>query len=396
MSFWEDPATTAILGGGYLGLMSLMWGGLTLGVPAWGARWRVERPATPIPAEGRRLSVIIPARNEAANIGAAVRSALAIHWPDLEVIVVDDRSEDDTAALALAAGAGDPRLDVITAPDRPQGWAGKVWAAHCGSLRATGALLLFLDADVEIDPDAAPALIGAMDESKAGLGSCFGSWRLVSFWERALIPTVGWFIRGAVDLDAINDPGRPEAFANGQLLCARREAYLDAGGHEAIAGQILDDVRLAERMKRRGVGVALRVMPWAFSVRLYRSLDEIWRGYSKNLYEGMGRRPLIGLGAVLFIFVGTLFPHVLLAGGLIARLVLDWGVPTAPWLLWIFLLCGLQVAFRARVELRDGRSPTIAWVHPLANLLLVGILLRSVFGVEATWKGRRFVDGKAT
>jgi hypothetical protein len=90
---------------------------------------------------------------------------------------------------------------------------------------------------VSADSPVAAALIGAMDEAKAGLGSCFGSWRLVSFWERALIPTVGWFIRGAVDLDAINDPGRPEAFANGQLLCVRREAYLDAGGQLYFCGR---------------------------------------------------------------------------------------------------------------------------------------------------------------
>jgi len=137
------------------------------------------------------------------------------------------------------------------------------------------------------------------------------------------------------------------------------------------------------------------VAPWLFRVRLYRSLGEIVDGYTKNLYEGMGRRPLLGFGAVLFIFVGTLFPHLALFGALGARLGLGWGVPAWPWVAWLFAITLLQLAFRWRLDRRDGRSGHEAWMHPIANLVLVWILLRSVFGMEALWKGRRYVDGRA-
>jgi hypothetical protein len=108
----------------------------------------------------------------------------------------------------------------------------------------------------------------------------------------------------------------------------------------------------------------MRAAPWAFEVRLYRNLAEIVNGYTKNLYEGMGRRAAIGVGAVLFVMVGTLFPYVLAVGGAAARLWAGWGAPAWGWILWAALICAVQVAFRARIERFDGRSPHIAWVHP--------------------------------
>ncbi|MEC8423081.1 MAG: glycosyltransferase, partial [Myxococcota bacterium] len=255
--------------------------------------------------------------------------------------------------------------------------------------------LLFIDADVCVDPDALAALMPVAIQEELRLLSVFGTWELVSFWERALIPTVGWLIRGAVDLDRVNDPTRMEAFANGQLILVERDAYDHVGGHEVVRDRILDDVSMAEAFKRRGMRIGLRPAAWLFRVRLYRSLSEIVAGYGKNLYEGMGRRPTIGLGAVLFIIVGTLLPFACVLGGIAGRLLLGWGVPGWGWWAWMVAVCLLQVVFRVRVERHDGRTGGIAWVHPLANMMLVGIILRSMFWVEASWKGRRFVDGRA-
>ena len=396
MIIWGQPVLNLLLMGGYLSLMSLMWLGLWWGVPRWAAGWRLARPEGPPPASGPRVSLCVPARDEALNIGPCVRAALASRWAELELVVVDDRSTDGTGAAALAAAEGDPRLRVVQGTERPAGWAGKAWACARAAGEAQGDWLLFIDADVRIDPDAVHALVDQAERDSLDLLSVFGRWRLDGFWERALIPTVGWFIRGAVDLDRVNAPQEPTAFANGQMILARRSAYEAVGGHGAIRAEILDDVRLAELMKRRGRRAGMRAAPWAFEVRLYRSLGEIINGYTKNLYEGMGRRAVIGIGAVLFVMVGTLFPYALALGGAFARVVLGWGAPAWGWIAWATLICVVQVAFRARIERFDGRSPRIAWVHPVANLLLVWILLRSVFGVRVQWKGREFVDGKAS
>ena len=337
----------------------------------------------------------IPARDEIVNIRPCIEAVLESRWPDLEVIVVDDRSRDGTADAARMLAKDDDRVRVIDGTEPPSGWAGKPWACARAAGESTGDLLCFVDADVRLAPDAIVALADEMVRRGAGLISGYGSWTLVSFWERVVVPAVGWLIRGAVDLNAANDPGRPEAFANGQVIMVQRGAYEAMEGHSVVRDQVLEDVRLAEQFKRRGHTCAMTVAPWAFQVRLYHSLGEIFRGYSKNLYEGMGRSPITGLGAVLFIFVGALLPFAALGFGLVARLVWNWAIPGNFWLAWCAAVCALQLVFRWRLERRDGRSGAIAWAHPLANLVLVAILLRSIFSMEVRWKGRGYVDGRA-
>lgn len=395
MSWWEDPALSPVLAGGYLGLLVVMWALLVVGVPLYGARWRLSKPDKPVPETGPWLSICIPARNEAHNIHAAVEAALKVQWPNLEVIVVDDRSDDGTGDVARQAGNGDSRLRVIEGVEPPNGWAGKPWACSRAAGEARGAYLLFLDADVCIHPLAAQAMIDAMNSRKLAMLSAFGRWRLVSFWERAVVPCVGWLIRGTVNLDQVNDPGRPEAFANGQAILFARNAYDQIGGHESVRNQILEDVRIAEATKKQGVAIGMYMAPWLFDVRLYRSLTEIMQGYSKNLYEGMGRRPMLGFGAILFIWVGTIVPFVALLIGIYGRLS-GWLIPGNMWLLSLAVVCGLQLVFRWRIERFDGRSGGIAWAHPLANLVLIAILLRSILVVQSSWKGRTFVDGRAS
>ena len=393
----EDAGTSAMILGSYLGLLSLVWLGLIAGVQRWGGAWQLKRPGLDEGegADAMRVSVCIPARNEAENIGACVRAALSSRWPNLEVIVVDDRSDDGTADVAKAVGLGDERLHVVEGTQPPRGWAGKPWACVRAAGESQGQVLCFVDADVRLAPDAVGALVGEMVRSDLRLISAYGSWDLRGFWERLLVPAVGWLIRGAVNLDCVNDPGRPEAFANGQVIMVERNAYDSMMGHQVVKSEVLEDVRLAEQFKRRGHSVGMRVAPWAFQVRLYDSLGAIINGYSKNLYEGMGRQPSLALGAVLFIFVGALLPWLALFVSLWGRLAWGWAVPGDTWLFWCAVVCALQLVFRWRLELKDGRPGTIALLHPIANILLVWILFRSMFGMEATWKGRRFVDGKA-
>ncbi|MED5370364.1 MAG: glycosyltransferase [Myxococcota bacterium] len=393
MITWSDPGFSAVLAGGYLGLMSLTWSGLALGVGRWGTGHRLDAQE-PTPAELPLLSICIPARNEEGKIGAAVRSALTQDHPNFEVLVVDDRSEDNTRQEALDAGGGDPRLRVVAGVEPPAGWAGKPWACQRAAGEAAGEQLLFVDADLRLAPWAARTAASRMQARGLALLSLFGDWALESFWEVAVIPVIGWFIRGSVDLDAINDPGRREAFANGQFILVERGAYDSLGGHEAVRAEVLEDVRLAQAFKQRGLPTGLFHAPEAFSVRLYTRLSEIVSGYGKNLYEGMGRRPGVALGAMTFIAVSTLLPYALL-GAWLGSLLGIWPGPTWPWGAWLLGVIALIHTFRFRLERADGRSGLHALTHPLGNLMFAWILLRSLFGVESEWKGRRFVDGKA-
>ena len=389
-------STSVLLLGGYFGLLTLVWGSLIWGSQRWGEKWRIKRPPLGSEPESPILvSICIPARNEAGNIGACVEAVLASRWPSLEVIVVDDRSTDETAVRAREAGPDDERLFVVEGTEPPPGWAGKPWACRRAAGEARGQILCFVDADVRLAPDAVAAMVDTMVSEDLRLLSAYGTWDLHSFWERTLIPAVGWLIRGAVDLDQVNDPGLPVAFANGQLIAVERNTYDALDGHGSVRAEVLEDVRLAEQFKCRGHRIGMRVAPWAFQVRLYSHLGEIIRGYTKNLYEGMGRRPSLALGAILFIFVGALLPWLLLILGLFTRGLLGWAIPETPWLAWCALVCGLQFTFRWMLESRDGRSGWIAVAHPLANIMLSWILFRSMFAMETQWKGRTFVDGKA-
>lgn len=388
---WDDPALSGVFAAGFLGLLTLVWAALAAGAGRWGIRHRLQRACRD---QLPMLSICVPARDEAANIGACVEAALASSWPgELEVVVVDDRSSDGTADAALAAG--DERLRVVEGTEPPPGWAGKCWACMRAAGEARGELLLFIDADVRLAAWTAAAAATHLLDRELQLVSVFGDWSLKSFWEGAVIPVIGWFIRGAVDLDAVNDPSRPEAFANGQFILVRREGYDQVGGHGVVKGEVLDDVRLARAFKARALPVGLLYGPGSFRVRLYTSLGEIVNGYTKNLYEGMDRRPLLGVGAVLFVCVSTLSPFLLVILLAIGEGLLGWRIAGLGWWLWLLGVCLLVLVFRFRVERGDGRSGVHALSHPLGNIVFVVVLLRSMLGMRASWKGRTFVDGKA-
>lgn len=390
---WGDPSFSELLFGGYLGMLTLLWTGLVAGVGRWQRRFALpDAPATPLPP----LTVCIPARDEAHQVGDCVRAALAQDHPDLEVVLVDDCSTDGTAAAALAAAGGDPRLRVVGGLPPGPGWAGKPWACARAASEARGAHLLFVDADVVLAPHAARRAAEVLVARRLALLSVFGTWRLETFWERAAIPVVGWFVRGSVDVDAVNTPGRPEAFANGQFILVDRAAYDAVGGHGAVRAEVLEDVRLARAFKQRGQPIALHHAPDLYTVRLYRSLREVLAGYTKNFYEGMDRRPHVALGALLFLFIGYFAPWLILAGLVAAPAVLLAGMDApGPWTAWTATVCLLPFLLRFRLERADGRSGAATWTQPLGNLVLGAVLLGALFRVRATWKGREFRDGKA-
>jgi chlorobactene glucosyltransferase len=390
---WDDPALSAVLAGAFLMLLTLVWGGLTLGVGRWGQAWRLRPEDADGDGAEPLVSICVPARDEAGRIGRCVEAALASTYRRIEVVVVDDRSSDGTGEEASAAAGGDPRVRVIQGTEPLRGWAGKPWACMRAAGEAQGDLLLFIDADVELAPWAVAASVRRLQRDELEALSLFGDWRLESFWEIAVVPVIGWFIRGAVDLDAVNDRGRPEAFANGQFILITRPAYDAIGG--AVRAEVLDDVRLARALKSRALPLGLRFAPGAFRVRLYESLSQIVAGYSKNLYEGMDRKPLLASGALLFVFVTTVLPYLLALALVLAVLTAGWHPGGPMWWGWLAADIALIHVFRYRLERADGRSGLHALSHPLGNLVFVYILVRSMMGLEQSWKGRRFVDGKA-
>ena len=233
------------------------------------------------------VSVIIPARNEEASIARAVES-VAVQLEVGEVIVVNDQSTDGTAEILTQLAARIPKLKVLATDDLPQNWVGKNYAALLGAAAATGDWLLFTDADTYHLPGSVRRALADAVDHDAVLVSYSPEQEMETFWERALIPFVYCRLAAKFAFARVNDPRHPDAAANGQFILVLRDAYEAAGGHGSVAGEILEDVALARRVKQHGFGIYFTAPIGVVSTRMYRSFAAMWQGWTKNLY------PLVG------------------------------------------------------------------------------------------------------
>jgi chlorobactene glucosyltransferase len=368
-------------------LLYLGWIALHVALNKWGRRWHLDTKMGCV-AEDVSVRLVIPARNEAHNIAncLSAMSQLKLIGP-FEIVVVDDNSEDGTQNVAQGFSEELPGLRVMAAEERPAEWAGKAWACYQGSRGATTDWICFVDADVVLSPSVLGQAIAVGERENLDLLSLFGRWEVMSFWERLLVPALGWFVRGASQIDAVN-MGQA-AFANGQFMLFRRDKYEQIGGHTAVKTSVLDDVGLAISMRQQGGKLGLRVAPTGFLVRPYSSLAEILEGYGKNLFEGMGRSYVLAILSAGFLFTCTVGP-VLLFGLCLLTGQKTLSVATLG-------LIGLVMIYRYRLEKKDERRGAIwiALLHPLAGVWMTWIVLRSMVARSTTWKGRSFHRGQA-
>jgi Glycosyltransferase like family 2 len=325
------------------------------------------------------VSVVVPARDEAGQIGRCVAAILGQDAKVVEVVVVDDGSRDATAAEAAAAGAR-----VVAAPAPGTGQAGKAAACAVGAGEATvGRWLAFVDADVLLAPGAMSRLLGACLRAGAVAGSPLARQATRSRWEELLLPDLGLAVAERLNLDAIADPARPEAFLSGQCLLVRRDAYQAVGGFGAVAGSLVEDVALARRLKAAGGRLEVRLAPDLAAVRMYGRFGDLWEGLARNLAEVWGA----GAGSLGWQAARALAgvaPWLALAARPQARAAR--GVALAGGL--------LQLTVRAGGRLVAGADPRLALAYPAADLVLLAIYADSVrrrrSGAPVTWKGRTY------
>lgn len=266
----------------------------------------VHRLRARMPAHTPLVSVIVPARDEEEDIERTVRALLAQTYPALEVVVVDDRSTDATGAILDSIA--DPRLIVIHATEEPPpGWLGKPWALHQGSRRASGELLLFVDADVTYAPEGVAAAVARFEESGVGLLSLFPRLGMQGFWEHIAMPNLAVFAFTFLPLWLANRSRMPVlAVGGGPGNLLRRRDYDDAGGHEALKDAVIDDVGLARLMRRHGYRTeVVRAEDFVY-VRMYHGLREVVDGFTKNAFSTFGRSYVM----VVVLTVLTLIVHV--------------------------------------------------------------------------------------
>lgn len=359
---------------------------------------RVRLPRKLLPRTGGAesatlVSVVIPARNEERSIGTCLESVCASDYPDFEVIVVDDRSDDATAEVARSVARNRARRVLVVEGDElPEGWFGKPWACARGVREARGGLLLFTDADTVHAPELLGMAVAGLEEDRADALSVMGLQLMETFWERIIQPQV--FLLMSFRFPDLRRPCEPErwrgAIANGQYILIRRTTYEDVGGHEAVKNEVVEDLRLAQILCQAGKRLSIREAEAHFATRMYRSLGELIAGWSKNMATG-ARQSLPPAVA------GLLMPVALLTGvtlwivpPAVGVLVLA-GVVPAGWGVWAAWITGVSAVFWGLTNRRVGAPPWYGLLYPLGSAMGLYIFLRSwLRGSRIEWKGREY------
>ena len=343
---------------------------------------------SPAPLDAPELSIIVPARNEARQIEQCVRSLLAQDYPHFEVIVVDDRSHDDTAAIVTRIAAEDSRLQLIEGQPLPPDWVGKPWALHQGVARARGEWLLFTDADTIHESNAATAAVVYARAHNLDALSVLTEQIMATAAERLFLPSILWIIAFSIgSLDAINDPANQSALFNGQYILVLRRVYGEIGGHEAVRNEIAEDLELARLFKRDGrFRSALVGADGLVRVRMYRSLPEIWEGFVKNFWVGArDQQARAWVGIALLLCISPLTPIALI----VALTMHAWLAAVALALAMVATIAG---AWPGMYRLGLGAASSL--YLPFGIALVVAIFVTSIVrhargGIM--WRGRRYV-----
>jgi glycosyltransferase involved in cell wall biosynthesis len=336
-----------------------------------------------------RVSAIVPARNEEAVIAVCIES-LAAQEEIAEVLVIDDQSSDRTAAIVESLSSKYPNVRLIAAADLPPGWVGKNNAVWTGARAAQEEWLLFTDADTVHSRDSAAKALSVAAENGAALVSFSPEQVMETWYEKAVIPYVFTRLSSRFRFADVNDPKNTAAAANGQFLLIQRDAYNAVGGHASVAGDVLEDVALAARVKAAGRRLWFGSGKGIVRVRMYRSFAAMWEGWKKNLYPLLGGNSKAVWAEVARAFLPSfivLMATIVVAGFVESRLLA----------LAIFVagLLAILVAYDGKLESSGFSSRLLGYGIP-GSYLFAAVLwasYRSHLRGRLEWKGRTYPAG---
>ena len=357
------------------------------------------RQSAAAPDRSPRVSIMVPARNEADQIERCVRSLLAQDYPDFEVLVVDDRSEDETADIVERIAREDGRLRLIRTHNLPAGWTGKTHALHVCQQSASGDWLLFVDADTEHDRRCVSTAMRTALDNRIDLLSMLPTLRARSFWEHVVQPFLGTQLMVLFLPSRVNNPNcRSGGFANGQFILIRGAAYQEIGGHAAVRDKFVEDIHLGRRVREHGLRSLIVDGAALMSVRMYTSLEEIRNGWSRILFAAVDGKPakIWLLFAILSVFNALPAAVLVVAGFAVAA------GPLSSFLVTVLSLTAVaeisQTLLFARTYGRcGGRWRDLIFRWPAVAVTL-GIFLRSIRLCRTQiveWRGTHYVMGEA-
>lgn len=331
-------------------------------------------------AEPCKVSVIVPARDEAHNLPTLLASLAEQQPAPFEIVVVDDGSADRTAEVARAHGA-----TVVASKPLPDGWRGKTWACYQGAEAARGEVLMFVDADTFFEPGGFERILGAWENGDAVLS--LGPWHAVQRPYEDLSAFFNLLMTAGTGAFTLFSAKHPPAGLFGQFLMLDRGTYFETGGHKLVKGRILENFYLAGELARRGVPMQCRGGKRAFSMRMYPGgLAELVNGWSKAFSSGAAQTPRWILLLTIVWITGGLLAPIYLATGLVAVSPLN-----------IELAALLYVLYAAQVWTMLRRLGAFRWYtaafYPVPLVFYLVVFTRSAIlsalGKEVAWKGRR-------
>lgn len=324
------------------------------------------------------VSVLIPARNESNNIENCLNKIINQRYNNLEIIVLDDESQDNTFSMVSEYTGKDKRIRIIRGKVLPWNYTGKNWACHQLSLEASGKYLVFIDADVFLEEYSLVSAISEMNKYRLDLLSVFPSQKMNSLGEWLLVPLMNWLLLTFLPIKLVySAKSNSFAAANGQFMLFKRDTYENIGGHKSVSDKVTEDIEFARLLKKHRYRVKTFLGGELIYCRMYNGFRAAFSGFSKNFYAGTKLESIFFITLITFLFMCFTLPLI--------------PVFSKP----VFILSVITISLQRILISLLSRQ------HPIINLLLhpFQIVMFFVAGINSLivskhkrriWKGRTF------
>lgn len=331
------------------------------------------------------ISILIPARNEEGNIKACLESILQEQAYPIEVCVLDDRSDDRTGEIVKDIAEGDQRVRLIQGVELEEGWMGKSYACHQLAQQANGEWFLFLDADLRLKRGTLGKAIATAMYQRKGLISGFPFQEVNTWLEKLVVPMMMFTIACHLPIRFVQHKKDPKfVAAHGAFLFIHKNTYKKIGGHAAFKKDLVDDMSMGRAVKKAGDPVMLADVHNDLTMRMYERASQVWKGYKKNLYPGMGYNPWLFAGVLTFYTCAYLLPLLTLIGSI---LIPSWFWPS-------LIAYSLGVIIKLVIDWKNGQPLYLAFFLPFSilfvNLIGIDSWRASQFQQGYEWKGRTY------
>ena len=352
-------------------------------------QYLADRPATgTLPF----ISMLVAAKDEEQVIERCVRTILEQDYPDFELIVINDRSTDRTTEIVAGLARQDSRVRLVNIESLPEGWCGKNNAMNSGIVQARGEWLCMTDADCCMTSrQALRAAMSYAQEKRADLLSVLPNLEMHGFWENVVQPVCGGVMVIWYQPDKVNDPAAPQAYANGAFMLMQRAAYDAIGGHASVKDKVNEDMHMAAGIKRKGLRLCVIRNEGLYKVRMYTSLKQILRGWSRIFYGTFGTMPRL-TASLGFLLVLGLAPYAALVTGGLGALAGGASARLFGWTGWIGLAAvAAQLSAIYRFRGLTGGGQGWFWSYPIGCAVsMVAVVLAMTKlrkGAQVSWRG---------